>query len=101
MPLFKKRPIVVDAVQWMGPGHDVRGVYIWPGGDRLAYKCLTAQLKDVEPSPGDWIILESNQSLSTRLQSYPCKDDVFQATYRPLNWLDRLMRKFNLSREQS
>lgn len=78
MAKFKKRTQIVDAVQWSGPGHDVRGVYF--DGKNF---CMTAQGQCVEPLPSDWIILETHQP-EGMVRSYPCKAEVFEVSYDPV-----------------
>ncbi len=74
MPKYRRKPIVVDAVQWFKDGdhpavglcqHFYRGDSFW----------IVVQEKPVEVSPGDWIITGVNG------EHYPCKPDVFEKTY--------------------
>lgn len=95
MPRFRKRPIVVDAEQWF-PGNGCRGVRDDSPADRGgAYQLCGCRLvggkncgsPHVHPTradhgilvdPGDWVIAEQDGS-----GFYPCKPDVFAATYEP------------------
>lgn len=80
---FRKKPIVVDAVQFVGLGLANPGP-LPPGvcaeGTKLR-DCIahSAHVHTLEGplvcSPGDWIIR------GVRGEYYPCKPDVFAATY--------------------
>ena len=82
MPLFKKKPVIIEAIQWKG--------------DNLPELApLTGNVKTVEQkedtllittlegvmtaSLNDWIIKGVKGEL------YPCKPDIFEATYEPAN----------------
>lgn len=80
---FRKRPVVVEAEQWF-PSKPVEGVieearegerngrtYIFP-----AWIGTLENWHGVEP--GDWIIT------GVKGERYPCKDDIFRATYEPV-----------------
>jgi hypothetical protein len=91
MPLFKKKPVVIEAKQftdngsamqimeWMGyPSVDLR---IDPGTG-LAYELDILTLEDGKDSRakhvaslGDWIIR------GVQGEFYPCKPDIFEQTY--------------------
>ena len=85
---FRKKPVIIEAVQWF-PGIDHPGVN---GNDpNLLCGCImlggpnkphihtihTGQIVLVEP--GDWIISEPDGE-----HYYPCKPDIFEATYDPV-----------------
>lgn len=76
---FVKKPVVVDAVQWWPPGwpgHEpVPGVERGPRNDQ-PWGVMTLEGFMVA-SPGDWIITV------VKGERYPCKPDIFQATYTP------------------
>lgn len=85
MPKFRKKPVVIEAVQWTGKnGLDVmtfaceaitqngKGMpYIEPDG-RIEIQTLEGE---VYSSEGDWIIK------GIKGEFYPCKPDIFEATY--------------------
>lgn len=105
MAKFRKKPVVVDAQQWWPPGdprHDPamlsrrKGNQVNPpdyrqsgdlycfaegaspgyGGD--IYFIRTGGPNDnVQVHPGDWIIT------GVKGEKYPCKPDIFVATYEP------------------
>lgn len=60
MPLFRKKPIVIEAVQLTR---------------EIEVKTLEGKMTG---RPGDWLITGVNG------EQYPCKDDVFQKTYEPV-----------------
>lgn len=77
MPKFRKKPVVIEAVQWTGSNKsDVallggRGRWV---GDTLLVETLEGTMQAV---PGDWIIK------GIKGEFYPCKPDIFEATYEP------------------
>jgi len=98
---FRKKPVVIDAVQWFPPGderHDPamlshrKGNQVDPpdyrqdgdlwqfspikgmGDDIFMLRTLEGELR---VSPGDWIIT------GVKGEKYPCKPDIFEATYEP------------------
>jgi len=86
MSKFRKRPVIVEAVQWCGATATVPGVTsTWVedgqtmrGGSYLHY-VVTAHGQRAYLEPGDWVITEpENRGF------YPCKDDIFRATYEPV-----------------
>lgn len=82
MPRFRKKPVTVEAVQWFpGVRHpglvgDTGRVY----GDGGEYPAVvrTAHGHLTPVAPGDWIIAEPDGR-----GYYPCKPDIFEATYEP------------------
>jgi hypothetical protein len=79
---YRKKPIIVDAEQWLGPQScPMRGVYVSTEG--VSYFCVTAQRESVPINWGDWIILEAKQDGGHTVLAYPCAPDVFAATYEP------------------
>lgn len=88
MPRYRKKPVDVDAVQYTGGGPDPDGVFrreldgapyvITIHGDRAYLK------------PGDWIITEPNGK-----NHYPCKPDIFAATYEAVPAVPAARRDVN------
>lgn len=87
MPKFRKKPVVIEAMQFIGP--DRAKIDAWMAfddwlvanegttecrykGDKLIISTLEG---DMEATPGDWIIKGVKGEL------YPCKPDIFAATY--------------------
>ncbi len=88
---FRKRPVEVDAVQWFKHGDH-------PAVDRWAVKSTILSEEpfvvgeprewvnyvltlegEMRVSPGDWIIT------GVKGEHYPCKPDIFAATYEPVS----------------
>ena len=87
MQKFRKKPIVIEAVQWFKEGdHSVvtqfraRNLHTCEGCGKEMYehgKCPTLEGSHLV-CPGDWIIT------GIKGEQYPCKDDIFRATYEPV-----------------
>ena len=60
---FRKKPVVVEAWQWNGPGY-------------LSIPTLEGLMS---ANPGDWIIT------GIKGERYPCKPDIFAATYEAVD----------------
>lgn len=100
---FRKKPVVVEAQQWFPPGDprhdpamlsDRKGNTVSPpdyrrvgdlyqfttirgmGDDIFLIRTLEGDLK---VRPGDWIIT------GVAGEKYPCKPDIFEATYEPVD----------------
>jgi len=85
MMRFRKKPIVIDAIKW--DGHNLREIVEWSEGcarsakphkdfyDWLAIETLEGIM---EAYVGDWIIR------GIKGEFYPCKPDIFEATYEPV-----------------
>lgn len=79
MPLYKKKPIEVEAVQWNKPGDLMptwSGLNTEPARDGLWIEAV-GMWKLVEP--GDYILRATSGSIMV------CKPDVFEATYEPIS----------------
>ena len=70
---FRKKPVVIKAMQWYGDTPDFPSV----GRDDLGRQY--AEIKTLEGTmrvnEGDWIIT------GVQGEQYPCKPDIFDATY--------------------
>ena len=85
MPKFRKKPVVIEAVQFTGdncivilgfiksPAIDCPEIHITD--------CPTIHTLegDMTCSPGDWVIK------GVQGEFYPCKPDIFAATYDPVD----------------
>lgn len=91
MPLFRKKPVVIEAVQWFKHG-DHPAVLPPHYGGGTAYNYAAEHGLDVDTlgwvptleaghvvSPGDWIIT------GIQGENYPCKPDIFAATYEAVD----------------
>jgi hypothetical protein len=79
MPKFRKKPVMIEAVQWTG--HNWDDVVPWcpmaqeGRGTALVISTLEG---DMLANAGDWIIK------GVKGEFYPCKPDIFEATYEPV-----------------
>ena len=79
MSKFRKKPIVVEAFQFDGQSaNDPPGVFRREEDDRPYV--MTIHNQPCYVMPGDWIISEPDG-----VHFYPCKPDVFEATYEPVS----------------
>lgn len=86
MPKFRKKPVEIEAIQWNGAGFDIAKVPVWFADaymnkqiDRADDKLHIVTLEGVmTANADDWIIR------GVKGEIYPCKPDIFTATYDPL-----------------
>lgn len=80
MAKFRKKPVVIEAVQWNGTnsvevarfmGESLYGEWVNEISIRTLEGVMTASL-------GDWIIKGVNNEF------YPCKPDIFEKTYESI-----------------
>ncbi len=88
MPKFRKKPVVIEAVQFTGGnGYEIMR-WAHEGLPDIAQAIVfrgvapdTIQIRTLEgmhlAAPGDWIIR------GVKGEFYPCKPDIFAATYEP------------------
>lgn len=78
---FRKKPVVIEAIQWLGTNADevfdfcggIGNPHMFWGHDKgLKLHTLEGPLS---ASAGDWIIK------GVKGEFYPCKPDIFEATY--------------------
>lgn len=80
---FRKKPVVIEATQWFNRGdHPLVDRYDpEKGGAYIKGPGPYGWVKTLEGghivSPGDWIIK------GVKGEHYPCKPDIFSATYDP------------------
>lgn len=82
MAQFRKKPVVIDAIQWDGTNvgelRDFFGSFL----DWRFVNCHSVDIKTLEGNmracPTDWIIK------GVRGEFYPCNDEVFALTYDPV-----------------
>jgi hypothetical protein len=70
---FRKKPVVIDAVQFDELEPLPAGVEC----DSRGYAIIKTLEGDMRVSDGDWIIT------GVKGERYPCKPDIFAATYEP------------------
>lgn len=99
-PQYRKRPVVIEAVRYDGPTKkslDVVAAFAgddWlqtvspnPPGDDLVIDTLEGEMR---ANPGDWIIRGVKGEL------YPCKPDIFEATYEAVSYADAIAKSARL-----
>ena len=87
MPFFRKKPVTIEAIQFIMPMSDDmplwlrdafhKGIAYYMRTD-TAYLIIETSEGEMRASLGDWIIQGVNGEI------YPCKPDVFQKTYEPV-----------------
>lgn len=88
MPKFKKKPLVIEAIQWEGDNRSSIAIVHEFGIKNLEieedfitmtkYMIIPTLEGKMRASPMDWIIKGVNGEL------YPCKPDIFVKTYDPV-----------------
>lgn len=80
MPKFRKKPVVIEAIQWTGANPSevtaFRGGACLYDADGPIIETLEGDMKTM---PGDWIIK------GVKGEFYPCKPDIFEATYEAVS----------------
>lgn len=79
MAKFRKKPVVIDAVQW--DGKNLKDIAALGGAREYGQEFMSDDLVihtlggNMTASKGDWIIRGVNGEI------YPCKDEIFRMTY--------------------
>lgn len=86
MPKFRKKPVVIEAEQFDGTQSEAERLRSWvgnamasvsfPDGGRWVIDIATLE-GTMRAMPHDWIIR------GVKGEFYPCKPDIFAATYEP------------------
>ena len=78
MNKYRKKPVVIEAVQWDGSIDVARRIESW-SGDKVHLAYTEMRIKtlegEMEVKPTDWVIR------GIKGEFYPCKPDIFEATY--------------------
>lgn len=76
---FRKKPVEIEAVRWNGSNlNEVRAFMRNTGGKLVGRSIRVDTLEgSIYAAEGDWIIK------GIKGEFYPCKPDVFAATYDP------------------
>lgn len=88
---YRKKSVVNEAEQWF-PGKHVEGVQEivhdksynadYPVTVPSGYGMIETLSGPVKVEPGDWIITQQRpEGAGTAIDRYPCKPDIFAATY--------------------
>ena len=80
---FRKKPVVIEAIQWDGKNIDAVRAFMkphypgwgYPTPSHLSIRTLEG---DLRADVGDWIIK------GVKGEFYPCKPDIFEQTYEPV-----------------
>jgi len=84
MPLFRKKPVVIEAVQWNGSNLSEIAAFVTITHKVLHEEGLPVVIViptlegSMEATLNDWIIK------GVKGEFYPCKPDIFAATYEPV-----------------
>jgi hypothetical protein len=89
MQKFRKKPVVIEAIQFNPEGkrtlEEFGGsmfcqwrVYREPGEDAMPFLSIETLEGTMRANSGDWIIR------GVKGEYYPCKPDIFAATYEPV-----------------
>ncbi len=87
MPFFRKRPVVIEAMQYTGNRNSALSVVDWArghgadigigfGGNHLIVTTIEGEMR---ANSGDWIIK------GIKGEFYPCAADIFAATYETVD----------------
>lgn len=88
MPKFRKKPVEIEAIQYKG--YDINPIEVqvfigdgswnwrWPSGGTKPELYIQTLEGELHVSPNDWIIK------GVKAEFYPCKPDIFNATYDPV-----------------
>lgn len=84
---FRKKPVTIEAIQFQGNVESYLDIVAWAEASGLAnyeafsYRTPIMTIPTLEgamsASAGDWIIK------GVKGEFYPCKPDIFEATYEP------------------
>lgn len=82
MHKYRKKPVVVEAMQYTG--RNTRDILLWSGMDSITEDLMGGiEIATLEgtmtASIGDYVIR------GVRGEFYPCKPDIFVATYEPVS----------------
>jgi hypothetical protein len=83
MPKFRKKPVVIEAVQWDGQDYATIAQFVGAASQVVRNELsptdttllITTLEGDMIAREGDWIIR------GIKGEFYPCKPDIFAATY--------------------
>ena len=95
MPMFRKKPVVIEARRWDGSLNGAAHLCGWMNGpvydgdptagyvynnDGVSDFLIATLEGDHQVTSGDWIIK------GVAGEFYPCKPEIFDATYSPEPW---------------
>jgi hypothetical protein len=87
--LYKKKPVVVEAIQWDGTRKGIAAIE--SAFNNLETNCTTYDMGDIYSEPISWTIYTLEGLITAtpgdyiikgiKGEFYPCKPDVFELTY--------------------
>jgi hypothetical protein len=78
MAKYRKKPVVIDAIQFTGMNQqDIRNFTGYAAVAHCGYLTIDTLEGQMVANKGDWIIK------GVMGEFYPCKPDIFEATYEP------------------
>ena len=84
MPMFRKRPVVIEARQLAGTTSDVHGVYQWIESHTAGSFEPLAVLDGDAPAPESGVSIDPGTGERSATSSgTSAKPDIFSATYEP------------------
>lgn len=89
MPLYRKKPVVIEAMQWDGTEASQAEIVTWSNGivegwfDQEYYLLVNTLEGRMRALPGDYIVK------GVQGEFYPCKPDIFDATYEAVSESER------------
>lgn len=78
MAKFRKKPVVIEAVQWTGNNKSEIIAFCGVVTFYMHNPVITTKEGEMTAREGDWIIK------GIAGEFYPCKPEIFKATYDPL-----------------
>jgi hypothetical protein len=95
MPKFRKKPVVIEAIQWNGNNNHEFSSFCPPGKLKFHFSIIKDDPNNIlidtldgemKALPGDWIIKGVNGEF------YPCKPDIFEKTYEAVIEEEKMIR---------
>lgn len=96
MPRFRKRPVVVEAIQWTGEQSNIRDlkkfcpeiqfhpfITLVSGTAVTDFEFGSPMLRIMTLEGNHWAQLNDWILKGVKGEFYPCKPDIFEATYEP------------------
>lgn len=87
MSKFRKKPVVIEAIQWKGNNHfearefmgfEELKTILWSAENKTDAVLIDTLEGQMMVKPFDWIIK------GVKGEFYPCKPDIFAETYEPV-----------------
>ena len=80
MSKFRKKPVVIDAIQWTGDNREEIDEFMGESRRKIPGNGLQIYTLEgiMDASVGDYIIK------GVKGEFYPCKPDIFEMTYEPV-----------------